>query len=53
MIKGIVIGIVICFGIFDVLLILGCAKLERIREDADRIARLKEVESREDSKRSV
>ena len=34
--KGFFIGLFITVGIFDVLLIMGCAKLERIREKNER-----------------
>ena len=34
--KGFFIGLFIVVGIFDVLLIMGCAKLERMREKNER-----------------
>ena len=34
--KWFFIGLFITVGIFDVLLIMGCAKLERIREENER-----------------
>ena len=36
MVKWIVIGIVALIGIMDVLLVLGCAKLERRAEEQER-----------------
>lgn len=34
--KGFFIGLFIVIGILDVLLIMGCAKLERMREESER-----------------
>jgi hypothetical protein len=41
MIKWIFITAIVLIGIFDYLLILGCAKLEREREDDDRLDKKK------------
>ena len=33
--KAIIIGLLIALAVFDILLIMGCAKLERMRENED------------------
>ena len=60
MIKYIVIGILVFIAVLDVLLILGCAKLERMRNGNERLdkqrdgkadseeLRIKQIHARED-----
>lgn len=47
MIKGIVLTILVVVGIFDILLIMGCAKLEREQEEYEAYERWKESKKHE------
>lgn len=47
MIKWIIIGIVAIIGLFDILLIMGCAKLERKQEEYETYERRKEEQKNE------
>lgn len=42
MIKGIVLTILVVFGLFDILLIMGCAKLEKKQDEYEAYERWKE-----------